>query len=157
MPSIAAPVAACRSRSDAVAAKGRLEQVEGLAGARRERLADLDARLARQDAPGTFREKYPVNGGELRGHDPLLRVVRAGLGGDGVTERLLGQVGDLPAPAGERVAAAAHPGERRGGHAEGDVALGDPLGVVTADRREQALTGSAPGDGAGQAADDLLG
>src|SRR5580693_5438491 len=95
------PLACCRSGSDAVAAKGRLEQVEGPAGVRRERRADLDARLARQDAPGTFREKYAVNRGELRGHDPLLRVVRAGLGGDGVTERLLGQVGDLPAPAGE--------------------------------------------------------
>src|ERR1039458_10084091 len=94
-------------------------------------------------APDAFREQHPVNRRELGRDDSLLRVVCAGLGGDSVAERLLAHVFDLPAPAGEHVAALDHPGERRGGRAEGDVARGDPLGVVTADRREQALAGRA--------------
>ena len=69
------------SGPDAVAAQGRLEQVKGPAGGRREHLADLVARLAGQDAPGAFGEQHPVNRGELGRDDPLLRVVCAGLGG----------------------------------------------------------------------------
>src|SRR5215831_7909763 len=41
-----------RSGPDAVAAQGRLDQVEGPVGGLREHLADLVARLAGQDAPG---------------------------------------------------------------------------------------------------------
>src|SRR5215470_16009845 len=44
------------SGPDAAVAQGRLEQFEGLAGGCGERLADLVAGLAGQDAPGGFGE-----------------------------------------------------------------------------------------------------
>jgi len=98
-----------------------------------------------------------VNRRELGGDDPLRRAVGAGLGGDPVAECPLSLIGDLPAPAGEHVAAPDQPGERHRGHSEGDVASGDPLGVVTTDRGEQALAGRAGGNGVGKATDDVLG
>ena len=144
------------TRRDKVAAQGRLEQIEGPAGGRRKPLADPVARLPGQAAPGAFGVQHPVNRRELGCHDPLLHVLLAGLGGDGTAERLLAQVGDLPGPAGERLAVADYPCEPRVGH-EGDVACDDPLGVVTADRCEQALAVRPCGGGIGQAADERLG
>ena len=69
-----------RSGPDAVAAQGRLEQVKGLAGGRREHLADLVARLAAR--PATQKHPEPNEGsGAFRARrelamDPRYRLMK---------------------------------------------------------------------------------
>jgi hypothetical protein len=80
-----------------------------------------------------------------------------GFGGYSVAERPFPLVQHFQAAAGECRAVLDHPRELRAGQPDRHVGPGYPLGVVAADRGEQALTGRSGGYDIGQAADDGLG
>jgi hypothetical protein len=80
---------------------------------------DLRPGLAGQAAAPALGVQHPVDRGQQRRGDPLLRVLDAGLGRYGVAQRPLALLQQLQAAAGQHGAGLDHRGELRAGQAHG--------------------------------------